>query len=1158
MAEVVGLVASVVQLAGAGLKLSQTLYQYADGVASADRRIKDIANEVKLTSFVIQELGTIFERDETANLISENAVRTANETIKECFAVFTELELKINKGKPGKMGRLMLPFKDNKIELLRSQIDKLKSTLELLMQVLIHAHQVSSEKYNREAEAKHREEIKQLLENKKQATKKYEESLRNFSISDGSTVVDEGDRSLQDEVDVGSPSNLINAASAIGSTINPDTLATCVDHVRSLLADIETLQLALTKQVDGDDHADHHQKAIGSYFLARSHLDSVLLGNAQAKVTDTSSQPWISKTSTHTSVSATLNETAKDEDVSSSSSNERARIEFEMWRVRERVKERTRNRVSAEVNRGSTPASRHLERVARNQRAKVEHRSGTRGSAHRPPLRAESEDIPLALPPSADYMPSSYREEYAPTLRRTSNRTDPETDGASDGELVTEVSDQIDRPGATHSQLQLNNERSHADDAQHPLLSQARLAKLEARARDERLWQEELRRREGSSAPERVKATNRRDSLRPTQTQLSQPARDRSPSSSLGYLSEEIRNGSCASSRRVQEAKRSPKKDKDKIEHDGPPAVMASCDDSSETNEPNQREKAIAREQMRRRRRNHRERKEREEQEKTRRECKYNLNLQAHRNQELHLSYRIIEEIGLTLPSDIEKLKMPELAEQSSTHAGEPAPTEEIPADPQDSPFYSKDGRVKAAIALLLAKEDQRFSLNTYCTSEIDPPEDDQVNQQMALLLTRGDPTPGPDSNCTFRIDLPEDRDACDFEPSSSKTSMKKKDDKTEQTKPLMSASRRHGSFKTHVRSHSVSSRGSDVDKQLERAKARREETNMEYDRRREQERRKESNTDSTSTRSSGKVPHWQRASSAASRTRKSIDSNEDTPESAGPRGRIGAATRHHERSCSRSRVLVRVRSGVWEFQYKPAEDGSDKQGEGMNCESESNRDEERAGKERIVTAASEGVTALQSGHRELSPSRPRRTRRPRPPRSGYAQIDPRYHSDSSSYVSPSEKIEREQEGDRINQLEEETRRDRVLEGENKGAERERRRGPLYLPQAIPCAVDTSRKGEQRKCHPKLAETFITLAKSSIAVLLMPIPLVKETSHAREQRLLRQRQESSEEYSSPSIQEDTSESEEAEDSWSHIDETEKVGRVDEVDELLKEWTTLLG
>jgi hypothetical protein len=49
MAETIGLIASVVQVAGAGLKLSHTLYQYADGVATADRRIKDIAKEIELT-----------------------------------------------------------------------------------------------------------------------------------------------------------------------------------------------------------------------------------------------------------------------------------------------------------------------------------------------------------------------------------------------------------------------------------------------------------------------------------------------------------------------------------------------------------------------------------------------------------------------------------------------------------------------------------------------------------------------------------------------------------------------------------------------------------------------------------------------------------------------------------------------------------------------------------------------------------------------------------------------------------------------------------------------------------------------------------------------------------------------------------------------------
>ncbi|KAH6875288.1 hypothetical protein BKA58DRAFT_118556 [Alternaria rosae] len=591
MAEVVGLVASVVQLAGAGLKLSQTLYQYADGVASADRRIKDIANEVKLTSFVIQELGTIFEKDETANLISENAVRTANETIKECFAVFTELELKINKGKPGKMGRLMLPFKDNKIELLRSQIDKLKSTLELLMQVLIHAHQVSSEKYNREAEARHREEIKQLLENKKQATKKYEESLRNFSISDGSTAVDDGDRSVKDEEDIGSPSNLINAAGAIGSTINSDTLATCVDHVRSLLADIETLQLVLARKVDGDDHSDHHQKAIGSYFIARSHLDSVLFGNAQA----------------NTSVSTATHSKPPNGHVSGALSDERVQEEMKMKMEMEHERARTfaEERMKPESFQRSAEASLYdkeresallieremrLEREARDEvRAKMEREGKVQDLVCRPAAHEDSiEDIPREFPSGAEYRQTKYREEYAPTLRRTSTRTNPETDETSDGRLVIEVPDRIDRPGATRSQLQLNNESSRADDAHHLPLSQAKPTKLEARARGERLWQEELRRRESSSAPARVKSTKRRDSRPPALSQPSQSARDKFPSSSPGYLSEEIEGSSYAPSTRIREAKWRPRKDKNEIDQNESQVSYSRQDDSFRTHNPRQ------------------------------------------------------------------------------------------------------------------------------------------------------------------------------------------------------------------------------------------------------------------------------------------------------------------------------------------------------------------------------------------------------------------------------------------------------------------------------------------------------------------------------------------------------------------------------------------
>jgi hypothetical protein len=270
MAEI-GLIASVIQVAGAGLKLSQTLYQYADTVANADRRIKDIAKEVQLTSFVIDELGHIFNQDQSSTILSENAIKTADETVKECSTVFQELDAALKKTKKNTLGRLMLPFRESKIDLLRNHIDKLKSTLQLLMQVLTHAHQIASQKLDREAEAEQREQIKQLLQNKKKSTKKYEESLKNYTGSD-----EESDKENEDPK---TSKDLLMTASSISSSITTKSLAACVQHIQGLLDDIENLQQALSDEKEGNDPSEHHQSLVGSYFRARGHLDSVLLGN---------------------------------------------------------------------------------------------------------------------------------------------------------------------------------------------------------------------------------------------------------------------------------------------------------------------------------------------------------------------------------------------------------------------------------------------------------------------------------------------------------------------------------------------------------------------------------------------------------------------------------------------------------------------------------------------------------------------------------------------------------------------------------------------------------------------------------------------------------------------------------------------------------------
>lgn len=144
MAEI-GVVASVIQVAGAGLKLSQTLYQYADGVATADRRIKDIAKDVQLTSFIIEELANIFKLDSSSTVLSEKAIKTADDTVKECSDVFKEINKAITKTQKSSLGKILLPFRDPKLELLRTNIDRLKANLQLLMQVLTHAHQIASQ-----------------------------------------------------------------------------------------------------------------------------------------------------------------------------------------------------------------------------------------------------------------------------------------------------------------------------------------------------------------------------------------------------------------------------------------------------------------------------------------------------------------------------------------------------------------------------------------------------------------------------------------------------------------------------------------------------------------------------------------------------------------------------------------------------------------------------------------------------------------------------------------------------------------------------------------------------------------------------------------------------------------------------------------------------
>src|SRR4051812_24071593 len=87
---VVGIIASLVQLADYGFELSVKLFSYSKAVSCAYRKIESLSNEVSATSTVLKVLGDILREDE-ANYINKTAVEVTQGLVKECFVVFKSL-----------------------------------------------------------------------------------------------------------------------------------------------------------------------------------------------------------------------------------------------------------------------------------------------------------------------------------------------------------------------------------------------------------------------------------------------------------------------------------------------------------------------------------------------------------------------------------------------------------------------------------------------------------------------------------------------------------------------------------------------------------------------------------------------------------------------------------------------------------------------------------------------------------------------------------------------------------------------------------------------------------------------------------------------------------------------------------------------------------
>jgi hypothetical protein len=140
----VGLAASVIQIAGAGVQLSTALYQYTTSAVHADQDIADISSDVKLTSNALESVGEVFSTHDAKSIVSQKAIQDASEIIKRCEIVFNDISDLVEKGTRLKNGHKRLsvlgkwswPMKEKRVELHKKRLESLKNSLMLLLHVL--------------------------------------------------------------------------------------------------------------------------------------------------------------------------------------------------------------------------------------------------------------------------------------------------------------------------------------------------------------------------------------------------------------------------------------------------------------------------------------------------------------------------------------------------------------------------------------------------------------------------------------------------------------------------------------------------------------------------------------------------------------------------------------------------------------------------------------------------------------------------------------------------------------------------------------------------------------------------------------------------------------------------------------------------------------
>ncbi|KAJ5771843.1 hypothetical protein N7520_002372 [Penicillium odoratum] len=149
--EVVGVIASIVQLAEVGIKLSVKLCSFYRQIKDVDHSAQRLASDISLTCSILHQLGNILEQDRRTKLCSQQAFLTTQEVLEECEKIFKQIDEAIRRKDPSSAKsklergtrRLTILILGPDLELLKSHLDKLKLTMLLMLNVIMYAREIN-------------------------------------------------------------------------------------------------------------------------------------------------------------------------------------------------------------------------------------------------------------------------------------------------------------------------------------------------------------------------------------------------------------------------------------------------------------------------------------------------------------------------------------------------------------------------------------------------------------------------------------------------------------------------------------------------------------------------------------------------------------------------------------------------------------------------------------------------------------------------------------------------------------------------------------------------------------------------------------------------------------------------------------------------------